>query len=80
MQVLDQLLFMLPVVSAGFLIVSLVARSTRLSARQTQRDAATTQPATDRSRVVSGLTRWLAIRLMFVWLLVLVVRLVISTV
>jgi hypothetical protein len=72
--VLDQLLYLLPAVSVALLIVSLVSRRTRLSSMRTQQDAPTTESKA-RSRVVAGLTRWLAIRLTFVWLLVLVVRL-----
>jgi hypothetical protein len=72
--VLDQLLYMLPAASAALLIVSLISRQTLLSSRRTQQDATTTESKA-RSRVVAGLTRWLAIRLTFVWLLVLVVRL-----
>jgi hypothetical protein len=73
--VLDQLLYMLPVVSAGLAIVSLVSRRIPIRGGTGRNEAPTPASESNRRRIVSGLTLWLALRLMFVWVIVLLVRL-----
>jgi hypothetical protein len=78
-QVLDQLLYLIPVLAAALVVISLFSR--RASFRGRARRDATTDERQDsnRTRVVSGLTSWLALRLVFVWVIVLLVRLVAAT-
>jgi hypothetical protein len=76
--VLDQLLYTFPVLAACLMMISLLSRRHWFATRRPPRRVrvATVDDRTpDRSRVVSGLLQWLAIRLMYVWVVVLIVRL-----